>query len=81
MYGSYRNLEIATGVNRGTLHRIVYENGNSARLRRLWDIPVGPRRVRLTINCEEETIKRFDYLRGEMTRKEFLVMLLNKITL
>jgi len=77
-YSTIAAMEKETGVNRGTIFRVIYEKGNSPGLRRLWGIPKHPRRVRLTINCTEEYLARFDYLRGEMTRNEFLAMLLDK---
>lgn len=77
-YCTIADMERATGENRGTIYRVIYENGNSRRLRRLWDIPLHPKRTRICIDCTDEMVEEYDAQRGEMTRKEYFAMLLEK---
>lgn len=58
---------IATAIN----------GGNSPTLRRLWGIPKHPPRHRLTIDCPPELKARFDQLRGEQSRADFMLDLLD----
>jgi len=53
------------------------KGGNSPTLRRLWGIPKHPPRSRLIMNCPDELKERFDTLRTEMSRAEFLDALLD----
>lgn len=63
------------GANPGVVWR-VYHGGDSPQLRRKLGIRKG-NRVRLAIDTDRATIARFDDLRGEMTRGDFLVALLD----
>lgn len=75
LHGGIGPLSRAIGVNPGVIYR-VKQGGNSPTLRRLWGIRKG-NRVRLSIDCDRATIARFDAMRGEMTRADYLLALLN----
>ena len=64
------------GVNPGLIHRAL-NGGDSPTLRRKFKIPKHPKRARLNIDTDEETIARFDNQRGELTRAEWLERLLD----
>ena len=69
-------LSKTTGENPGTIYRVLH-GGNSPTLRRLWNVRKHPRRVRLTIDCTPEMIRRFDSQCGDMTRQDYLTWLLD----
>lgn len=77
---NYNGTYKLTGINPGILHRIM--NGGSSKtaekkLKETGYLHV-KRRVRLCVDTTDEVIKRFDKLRGDMSRAEYLEWLLPK---
>lgn len=75
--GSLIALARETGEYPGTIHRVLYYGGNSPTLRRIWKIPKHERRARISIDCPPDAIARYDAQRGDLSRREWLTVLLD----
>ena len=75
-YGNTYQLACALGVPHGAVYRVL-DGGDSPRLRRALKMPMHERRPRLNIDCPPESIARFDAQRGEMTRGDWLDVLMD----
>ena len=66
----------AYGVNSGNVTHA--RNGEESRImRRVWKLPKRKPRPRLIVSCSEEMKQRYDTMRGELSRGEYLTELLD----
>ena len=57
----------------------VLKGNESPTLRKILGVRKHPQRTRLTIDTDAATVKRFDRLRQDLTRRDFLILLLDNI--
>lgn len=76
IYDGIRPCARKLGVNPGMVANVL-NGGDSPTLRRLLQVRKHPRRTRLVIDTDAATVTRYDYQRGNLTRREYLEELLD----
>ena len=77
--GSVTNVARFFEVNYGLVYGSYFNAHHSPTLKVAYRNYTRVERTRYCIECTKEERERWDYLRGEMTRHEFFVMLLDKV--
>ena len=75
-YGSAYQMAVGNGLSYGLVYRCL-SGGFSPSLARKLGVSKYPPRTRLTISCDKAMITRYDSLRGDVSRRAFMAVLLD----